>query len=600
MYSVSAKYKLAIKKPVVTSKITFDIGNSSYDETHILSGSFNIVNQCTDTSDITLGAVYIGELSATFINIAIPRNQWRNKVIKPYFELLVDEEEEEWERVPLGEFAVTEATYTRSGVDVKAYDNMRKFDRNFSLNQARGYLYDFLVVACERCNVSLAQTESQLKSLPNGQVYFNFYSDNDVETWRDLISWVAQTYGGYATINREGKLEIRVYSDNSIDTLGLTDRHDGGSFSDYVTRYTGLSYLEISSQTTRYTGATVDDGTSLALGGNPFLQTRNQAVTAIGNLLNAIAKIQYTPFKISTVGNPAYDLGDVITFTDGLAGEVSTCCLMKYEFNQHSKYTMSGYGANPDAATAKSKVDKNIAGLLAETSAKQMAFYELRNVGEYHLLSGAERKIVHLKLASNTDTRVEIHININLATLDTDANDITLATVTYIVDGDTITLKPEETYFDGNHVMHLMYILPMQANDIMYFEALMKATSGNITIAREGLWLYASGLGIVGDATWDGEIYIEDTPEPIPLTEMTFAGNVRETLNNRVWRPVSKGISDNTSAIGLIEISFAGNIRENIMINKKYISEITWQEANALTWANAYQDYIWGEVPEEE
>ena len=211
MYSVSNKYKAAIKKPVIQTRLKFYINDTEYGESNVLQGSFRITNQCTATSDVTLGAVYMGELSATFINVPIARTNWKGKVIRPVFSLLVDvvNNVEEWEDVPLGVFTVTEATHSKAGVAIKAYDDMRLFDKNTTVPQSRGKLYDFLVNACDACHVTMEQTEAQLDLLPNGTVDFVAYSDNDVQTWRDLLSWIAQTYGGFATINRAGKLEIR-------------------------------------------------------------------------------------------------------------------------------------------------------------------------------------------------------------------------------------------------------------------------------------------------------------------------------------------------------------------------------------------------------
>lgn len=520
MYEVSAKYKMAIKKDIVQTRLTIDIDGTEYGEEYLLAGSFRISNQCTNTADVTLGSVYIGELSATFRGIPIERNRWKGKVIKPSFYLLVGNDE--WEEVPLGVFTVMDATHSNVGVNVKAYDDMRLFDKNTTVSQSGGKLYDFLVNACEACHVEMAQTEAELDLLPNGTQELVFFGDNDVQTWRDLLSWVAQTYGGFATINRAGKLEIRTYTQTEVDSLSPRERHNGGSFSDYITKYTGISYLDLAAKSTRYTGAVVDDGTSLNLGGNPFTQSEAQAETVVGNLLTAIANIQYTPFKINTISNPAYDLGDVIEFTGGLAGGDCKCCLMQYAFVFRQYFSMAGYGADPDKATAKSKVDKNLSGLLAETNAGEMAFYEYRNQKQITIPNSALKQVLRLKLASKGETRVQIHININLLTEAAENEDYTHLTAEYMVNGDIITLKPKETYVDGFHVLHLMYILPMVANTTTYFVLRLSAENGSIEIDRQGIWLFASGLGLVGDGTWDGTFDFYEEATRYDITEQQF------------------------------------------------------------------------------
>lgn len=561
MYEVSAAFIAAIKNQVQHSRVTFELDGTSYGSENILAGSFRITNQCTDTADITLGAVYTGQLKATLRGVSIPRNAWNKKEIIPAYELEVAQDS--WEPVPLGVFTISEANWTRSGVDITAYDNMAKFDKKTSLNQSGGYMYDFLYVACEACHVTLAHTQEEIEAMPNGSMYFNYYSENDVETWRDIISWVAQTLGGFATINRAGELEIRHYGTVPVDTIDDAHRDRRGSFSDYITRYTGISYLDLANQKTIYTGAEVDDGSTMNLGSNPFLQNQAQASAAVQVLLDVIADITYTPFKTTVIGNPGYDLGDPITFSGGLAGSASLGCMQRYSFDFHKQFEMSGYGANPEMASAKSKTDKTLAGLLQNVSGDVMQFYELRNVSQYHIADQTTRQIIRLKLASVATARVEIHININLETAA--AEDITKATVTYIIDGDEKLVHPEETYIDGKHVLHLMYILPLTANVTTYFVVYMKADGGSIFIDRNGVWLYAGGYGIVGDGTWDGTFDLEDETSDYSLREITFA-EATATATITLQAPLTATASDNATDYNLIEGNFDGNISDQVRI----------------------------------
>ena len=45
-------------------------------------------------------------------------------------------------------------------------------------------------------------------------------------------------------------------------------------------------------------------------------QTRRQLC---GNILDDLSVVNYVPFDSSTIGNPALDLGDVLTFSGGQA-----------------------------------------------------------------------------------------------------------------------------------------------------------------------------------------------------------------------------------------------------------------------------------------
>ena len=578
MYNVSQAYKTAMQAQVTTTRLTFTVNGVSYTEENILRGSFHISNQCTDTSDITLGAVYTGQLSATLRGIEIQRNNWAGSVIAPTFQLFVGNNT--WESVPLGIYVVKEATHTASGVDIKAYDYMTKLDKNISLQQTAGYLHDFLAVCAEDCGLTLGQTEQQIKALPNGNVYFTYFADNDVETYRDLVSWIAQTSGGFATINRAGQLEIRTYktSADSVDTLGTSGRLQGAGFSDYITSYTGVSYVDIASKMTRYRGSESDTGMSMNLGQNPFLQgTASITNTAVANILTAIGSIQYVPFKASnSVRDVAYDLGDIIIMENGLAGSEAICCVQRYDFNLHGRYEFQGYGKNPEQANAKSKTDKNIAGLLAETNANEMAYYEYRNVRAITVGDGQNVTIARVKLATKIDTRCQIHINVCLSAEDTDDNDITYATVTYMIDNYQATLQPEETYIDGNHVLHLMYVLQMTANAIVYFIVKLKASSGVITIGAEGLWIFASGLGLVGDGKWNGELDIEENADVIDIPEITVA-EPDDSVAVSTQTPASVTIAITTEGIDIVDVNVGGNVEDStrVTMHKEVLVRIT-------------------------
>lgn len=563
MYSVSQAYKTLMASGNIQTKLTFTIGEDEYTEENILAGSFQVTNQCTDTKDITLGAVYVGQLTATLRNVNITRNNWRDKVIVPTFSVLIDADEDEWEDVPLGVFTITEATWKSSGVSIKAYDNMAKFDKALSLNQSGGYLYDFLVVACTDCGVTLGMTEAQVQALPNGLQYFSYYSEVEVDTWRDLLSWIAQTMGGYATINRAGELEIRTYGTTSVDTLGRANRHVNGSFSDYITKYTMLSYVSLAEKTTKIIAADPNNGTLMSLGTNPFLQTKSQAVPAAQNILTAIGNICYNPFKINTISNPAYDLGDVITFTGGIAGTTATCCLQKYVFKLHNRFEMSGYGADPNGAAARSKTEKEINNLATSASLSAMGFYEYRNVSEI-VADNQRKQVVRIKIVTNVATRVHIHCNINLETEADDA--ITEVMATYIIDGTEQTLHPQETYIDGKHVLHLMYVLPMSANQTSHFFVYLDAINGAYTIEREGAWAYASGVGLVGDGIWDGEIECYDESVDITVDVTMTVQACTETISVATQVPVGGTLTDTAVVLTMPEVAYIESLTDSVSI----------------------------------
>ena len=248
MYEVSSAFKEAIKRPYQRHKIRGTVGNVSFTDENIVQGSFSISNQCTDTSDIVLGSCFIGQLSATFTGLNIARTSWMNKVVTPYFQLWFDDQN--YEEVPLGVFTIKEVNHTAEGVEVVAYDNMYKFDKKFKKSGFNmvDEPYTYLILLCQKAGIELGMNFMQVRDLPNGNTSLYLCGvrksttkyANDIDTYRDVLFWIAQCLACFATMDRRGRLVLRPYKDTVDDTISDMYRLSGAKFADYITSYTGI------------------------------------------------------------------------------------------------------------------------------------------------------------------------------------------------------------------------------------------------------------------------------------------------------------------------------------------------------------------------
>ena len=71
MYPVSAAFKTQMKKSHRIEHVRGTIAGVSFDDDNIVS--LNYSNRCSDTSDVTFGSAYIGQISAVFTGLNI---QW--------------------------------------------------------------------------------------------------------------------------------------------------------------------------------------------------------------------------------------------------------------------------------------------------------------------------------------------------------------------------------------------------------------------------------------------------------------------------------------------------------------------------------------------
>ena len=250
----------------------------------------------------------------------------------PQFGLLIDGETL-YETIPLGVYFVAAANYEPDGVHITAYDAVSKLDKTFTGGQLSGKPYTLAWLACKACGVPLATTAEEFAAFANGTVTLTPYSEgNDIETWRDFLSWLSQAVGCYVTATRGGGIAFRAYGQTVVDTIDTLHRFRDVKFSDYETRYTGVSCVNMADNTTSYYAETPDNGLTYNLGSNPFLQYGTDTGKELSRraVLTALGEIQYVPFTATTVANPMYDLGDVLSFPGGLGDEDKLFCVTKY------------------------------------------------------------------------------------------------------------------------------------------------------------------------------------------------------------------------------------------------------------------------------
>ena len=445
MYQVSQDY---MTKAFNISKkrraIRAFLDDVAFNENDVVSNTLKYTWQAVGGADINLGGVFLGQLWLTFTKpfaAQIQRGSWKGKKItlEIGLEIGIDENQigteivngEEIpvyeyvpiiEYVPIGEYFIEEANHTMDGVEITAYDAMRKFDKNLNLSSTSGTFFSLISFACGKCGVRLGMTRAEIEALPNGTEVLSIYPENDMKTYRDLISWIGVTAGCYATITREGTLVFRGWKSESDITMGINDRYEKGTWSDFRTFYTGLSVTNIADQTTSYYHVSPDNGLTMNIGANPLLQyglaeTKTRQRMAI---LNALSNFNYVPFKVSAFADVFLDLGDIITFTDGLAGTSSKGCVMRIDFTFAKGITMQGFGENPALFGAQSKTDKDISGLASQNKGNEIKYQIYANTEDIDLPrdprysntlsteNGGREEIAELTFTTQRETAVEV------------------------------------------------------------------------------------------------------------------------------------------------------------------------------------------------
>lgn len=508
MYELLTESKEAIQSYIIDGTI----GDVSFDEDSVLKGSLSLNRLLSGSNEFRLGGCHIGQLNISFIDVDIERNSWEGKEIEAT--IGIGEKD-----IPIGVYNVDNATHSKGIVAVTAYDNMAKFDKSCGTDAGtNGFPYDLLALACQSCGVTLGMTRADVEALPNGNKTLVLNTMGDIETWRDYIYWIAVTLCSFATVDRDGSLIVNTFHNTVDDTIPSDSRFNTSTYNDEVITYTGVTIYVEEDKATEYYHAAVDNGYTLNIGNNPFFQvSRIMREEYMANIVAALSNIQFNSCSVKVPFGFHYDLGDVLKFPNGQGSATNKFCVMGMSLKYNGECVLSGI---PGQKNSQSKTDKNLQGLLSTVSKNEFTSYELRNVAPISIGEDENVRLLLARIASNTQTKAQIHVEVNLET--EAVEDFTQGVVTYLINSTDTEFYPTETWIDGNHVLHLMYILPLQANEMQIFEVYMKALGGSIEIPRGGVWLYASGAGLVGDGKWDGTIEILDEASEWTFTEYTF------------------------------------------------------------------------------
>lgn len=600
MYPVSDLFLSAIKSNTrkyywTGSIVTKNEQTYSFGSNDIVKGSGYITRQCCGSTEMELGTVYAAEMGITLL-MDIDRYTLDDAEVRLYFHLILPDSSEE--TVPMGVFEVSEANRTVRCLELKAYDYMLRFEKDFNGFESVGTAYDFLVLCCKACDVELAHTQAEIEAMPNGTELLSIYTENDIETYRDVLFFTAQVLGCFCMMNREGKLELRKYG--AVPAMEIQSRHRYfSSFSDFVTRYTAVSSTNLRTQMAEYYALDPDDGLTMNLGVNPLLQfgleeTRKQLCE---NILHDISVIDYVPFDSDTIGNPALDLGDVLTFSGGQADGAQKACITAIQYKIGGKQTLKCVGKNPRLTQAKSKNDKNISGLLNQIEAGKLGIHTFTNASAY-TVADTDVKIISIEFASSEENHVQFFgqvvvdvsavqeertasakgsILVPIPSVGMDADvpdagggdgstiDVTVEAelpVTWTEDGqagayvtfelndeEILTHHPEETWHSGRHTLLLYYpIERLVPNITNTFNVYLRMLKGKADIAAGGCIASISGQAMAAAAAWDGTITIEDVFGAFAIHGGISVRGFAETIQTETMELVEKSYTDHMNA----------------------------------------------------
>nr|WP_312578215.1 hypothetical protein [Sedimentibacter sp.] len=411
MYPVTTLFQNKVKETTRTWKIQIEIQHSAgiltLIDKDLILGSMRIEENSQSGQDFSVGGVTASTFEVTIVNktdgitgsyivdnlnIAVDDMlqtvdwyedytgiNFEGATIIPQVGLLLDEENDTWEYVPLGRFIVDEVDKQRNTIKIKAIDNIIELDKPYSLSSL-GYPASLYQIYTNICNV--ADVQIGTVSFTNDDYVVDERPEGDY-TLRDILSFVAQLSGSFARFNRNGALELVWYTDSGI-TLGPGNRFNFKPREDKV-QIRGVCYITANENNEEITYLAGTDEYMVDLTDNPLLQNNFQ--DAISNVYNAVKDTIFTPYESSWQGNPAIQTGDKITQIDRDGNEYST--IVTYSmYKYRGAGTLAGRGlpikakrytgsTNKKLAEIKRKIEKEVGDKLTSLEQAQLNVTEL-------------------------------------------------------------------------------------------------------------------------------------------------------------------------------------------------------------------------------
>lgn len=426
MINTSTEYKKAIQKDRefrIQDTITFKDGTKQGKTITLSTGdfmSYSINGATSSSGKFDIGAAVIKKYTAVLNNMndKFSEYDFEGADIRSYIGLKL--EDGRWEVLSKGTYRVCKARSKDLTISIEAYDYMLFFDQPYSKSKLSypATINEIIADACLSCQMTYnAQT------IQNGRFTVEKRPEDEALTFRDIISYCAQTMCCYARISNTNALEFGWYdfsifdrNDDVLDGGNLYDytgtNADGGNFKDYTgdikdggsftdqrdfhhLYLLGSQDIDVADIVITGVKATADnssddnndktesylygtDDYALSLEGNPLIQggCAEEVARYVGT---RIVGRRFRPLSITCLSDPSFEEGDVAYVTDRKNNTYKTVIT-------NTTFSMGGYQSV--ICDAETKTENNYTRYGAETKLLAQAKKDIKNeISQYDLVA---------------------------------------------------------------------------------------------------------------------------------------------------------------------------------------------------------------------
>lgn len=318
MYNVSENFNTLASSNNRTVSCKVNINGTDIDPGLIVS--LNFKEASSSGSNISLG-----EAISNVIELQIYKTdiQLKGAVIKPYISF------DSTEYCPLGVFYVSEINKEKTYINITAYDKMALLNEKYVPTVTFPCTTDLIVQdIANQCVFEYMLPSYQLPTIEE----FNIEC-----TIREMLGYIAGIFGTNAKFNRDGKLEFKFYENTSItleDEIFLDGQSDTSEDEYNITALISGS-----------------DDNELKIGNGKAITFANPFITNdhLSFIYDNYLPFSYTSAKVTYRGNPAIEIGDVITVKDVDSNSYRIPVMsQEFEFNGGLSATIESFGLSDE------------------------------------------------------------------------------------------------------------------------------------------------------------------------------------------------------------------------------------------------------------
>jgi len=277
-------------------------------------------------------------------------------------------------------------------------------------------------------------------------------------------------------------------------------------------------------------------------------------------LATDLQSIQYNPATVSMLGDPAYDLGDVLRFTGGIAGGQIDLNIMRYDYTFGDRYTIETFGDAPTSNGSPSKDAKQQqAKDQAEGKGTKIQFVEYVNAQTIRITKNSEQEVARVSFELNSKAEVETWIELKMKV--TKLFGRAGIMVNYYLDNELIsayhpieiwedqgttpdfTLEDDVLVFDTSDdpesennyqtVNFHYHLRNISSNQLHYWKVTVTGLDGVEFLDTDCVRLILWAQGMKEEGAWTGLIQARDTFPLYPIGSMGIVGDLSDDVNLR-------------------------------------------------------------------